>query len=248
MQTLKQSVSQVETPDVETSSADYARRFSGSVGQYFLDLQAREVLRLLSRWPDARVLEVGGGHGQLAIPLVRNGFDLTVTGSDQTCRERLDMLLEPGSFRYQSCNLVELPFDANAFDIVLAFRLLTHLNLWQKLVGEMCRVARKAIIVDYPDIRSFNLISNFLFGAKKAIEGNTRPYHCFRRKEILGAFSRGGFDRPLIRPQFFVPMVVHRRIGLAYVSQTVEAVASLTGLTRLFGSPIILCASAEATT
>ena len=57
-----------ETADVETSSEDYARRFSGRVGEYFLEVQARAALDLLVPWPGARVLDVGGGHGTLGIP------------------------------------------------------------------------------------------------------------------------------------------------------------------------------------
>ena len=73
-------------PDIETASDDYARRFSGEVGAYFLDVQARTTLSLLEPWPGARVLDVGGGHGQVAIPLAENGFDVTVTGSSDECK------------------------------------------------------------------------------------------------------------------------------------------------------------------
>ena len=31
----------MEAPDIETSGADYATRFSGDVGRYFLDVQER---------------------------------------------------------------------------------------------------------------------------------------------------------------------------------------------------------------
>ena len=55
------------TPDVETASDGYARRFAGPVGTYFLARQAAAVARLLSDSdaPGRRALDVGGGHGQL---------------------------------------------------------------------------------------------------------------------------------------------------------------------------------------
>ena len=58
----------IAAPDVETASEDYARRFAGEVGRYFLDVQAEIVLEMLASWPQASVLEVGGGHAQLAGP------------------------------------------------------------------------------------------------------------------------------------------------------------------------------------
>ena len=59
-----------EDADVETSSDAYARRFAGGVGRFFLGRQRDAVLALLAPFPRARVLDVGGGHGQLTGPLV----------------------------------------------------------------------------------------------------------------------------------------------------------------------------------
>ena len=71
----------LETADVETASDDYAARFEGDVGRYFLDQQAAITLKFLDDSPGVRVLDVGGGHGQLTAPLAEQGFDITVTGS-----------------------------------------------------------------------------------------------------------------------------------------------------------------------
>ena len=51
-----------EKADIETSSEDYAKRFSGEVGKYFLDVQAKITLDLLKDLPNSSVLDVGGGH------------------------------------------------------------------------------------------------------------------------------------------------------------------------------------------
>src|SRR5262245_53053861 len=50
-----------EEADVATSSADYARRFAGGVGAWFLEVQAKATVELLAPWPGASVLDVGGG-------------------------------------------------------------------------------------------------------------------------------------------------------------------------------------------
>jgi len=89
-----------ETADIETATADYASRFKGVAGEFFLDRQFEITLNLLEDFPKARILDVGGGHAQLAEPLVQKGFDVTVTGSADSCRTRLDQRLAPDSFDY----------------------------------------------------------------------------------------------------------------------------------------------------
>jgi SAM-dependent methyltransferase len=234
------SVAVPVAPDVETASEGYARRFAGEVGRYFLEVQAETVLELISPWPEARVLEVGGGHAQLAGPLVERGFRVTVTGSEEACRERLDRTLPPGSFDFQVCEAAGLPFPDRSFDVVVAVRLLTHLEGWREALAEMCRVAANAVIVDYPDTRSFNRLYGALFSWKKAVEGNTRTFRCFSPREVVDECTRHGFGRPVVRRQFFVPMVVHRAIGRAGLSRALEGVSGALGLTRAFGSPVLL--------
>jgi SAM-dependent methyltransferase len=234
-----------ETPDIETASEGYAQRFAGEVGRYFLDVQTATVLELLSPWPGARVLEVGGGHAQLAGPLVERGYRVTVTGSEEVCRQRLDRSLPPDAFDFEVCDAARLPFPDRSFDVVVAVRLLTHLDGWRAALAEMCRVARRAVIVDYPDTRSFNRLYGALFAWKKAVEGNTRTFRSFQPGEVIAECARHGFGRPAARRQFFVPMVVHRKLGRAGASRAMEGASGFLGLTRALGSPVILRAERE---
>jgi SAM-dependent methyltransferase len=229
-----------EAADIETSSEDYARRFAGEVGRYFLEVQTAIALKMLAPFRGARVLDVGGGHAQLAVPLVENGVDVTVVGSGEVCRERLDRLLPQGGFDFQACNLLRLPFADRSFEVVVAFRLLAHVDRWRELVRELCRVAERAVIVDYSDVRSFNVLYGPLFRLKRAIEGNTRTFLTFRQGQVAAELARHGFGRCAARREFFVPMVVHRAVGRAGFSRGVERVSSALGLTRAFGSPVIL--------
>jgi SAM-dependent methyltransferase len=229
-----------EQPDVETASADYARRFDGAVGHWFLDLQARTTLELLRDWPNASVLDVGGGHGQVTGPLVDAGYDVTVFGSAETCRERVRAWVDAGTARFRSGDLLALPFGDDAFDVCVCYRLLPHLDRWAGLAAELCRVARRVILVDYPTRRSVNAAAGPLFGVKRGVEGNTRPFRVFRDTEIEAAFAAGSYAVTARRPQFFLPMALHRAAGTVALSRGVEAGAAALGLTRAFGSPVIL--------
>jgi len=183
---------------------------------------------------------VGGGHAQLAVPLIEQGFAVTVTGSADICRNRLDTTCRPGSFSYITCDSLNLPFPDNHFDVVISFRLLPHADKWQELIKEMCRVASKAVIFDYPDKRSVNIFYDILFDLKKNLEGNTRTYTLFTRKEIRRELEKNNFHGSQLRPEFFFPMVVHRKLKMVWLSKLLEAVPRLCGLTKLFGSPIVL--------
>ena len=228
-----------ETPDIETSSEDYAQRFSGRVGAWFLQVQEQAMLRLLAGWPRATVLDVGGGHGQLTDALVREGHAVTVFGSDESCRRRIQSHLDQGRCRFTAGNLLRLPYPAKAFDVVVSVRLLPHMDDWPGLIGELTRVARHAVIVDYPTSRSLNRLTPALFNVKRRAEGNTRSYRVFGDQELMGAFRARGFVQRQRLPQFLWPMVLHRVIGQVGVSRGLEAFGRATRLSQLFGSPVI---------
>jgi len=227
-----------ETADVETSSDGYAARFAGSVGSWMLAVQERAVRELLGA-PGPTVLDVGGGHGQLAPPLAAAGWQVTVFGSDEACAARLQPQIAAGSVRFVSGDLLALPFPDRSFDFAVSVRLLSHCDAWPKLVAELCRVARRAVIVDYPTAESLNRVAPALFGAKKKLEGNTRTFTLFTHREVGEAFAACGFAPAGRVPQFFLPMVLHRALRCRPCSAALEAACRGLGLTRRWGSPVI---------
>ena len=231
----------VETPDLESSAEAYAKRFEGAVGKYFLEVQSSCVLGLLpSPEQCRRVLDVGGGHGQLIGPLVAAGYKVTVLGSDDSCRPRLDRIVGSANYQFLCGSLLDLPCEEDSYDAVLALRLLPHLENWNRFLAELCRVARGCLIVDYPDTRSVNVFSSLLFALKRGVEKNTRRFRCFRRGEILQSLRKNEFEPTTIRGQFLFPMAFHRLMRIAPMSRGIESIARAFGLTRLFGSPVIL--------
>lgn len=204
-----------------------------------LRVQETIALRCLRDMAGARVLDVGGGHGQLAEPLCREGYDVTVISSSVSCRRRIDHLVSAGHCAFQVGNLIDLPYPDDAFDVAISFRMLTHCRRWPTLVSELCRVASRAVVVDYPTIQSVNRLAPALFGAKKRIEGNTRHWKLFRHREVLDEFARHGYALRASKGQFFLPMVLHRAIGCRPVSAAGERVCRALGLTALWGSPVI---------
>jgi SAM-dependent methyltransferase len=233
-------VEEREDADVETSSEGYAHRFEGPVGRFFLQRQAEATLDLLRPFPAASILDVGGGHGQLTGPLVEAGYAVTVLGSDASCEARLREWTAAGRARFVSGDLLAAPLPDRSFDVVLSYRLLPHVRRWPELVATLARLACRAVIVDYPTRRSVNAAADLLFGLKKGVEGNTRPFTVFSDAEIAAAFAARGFAPTGRRPQFFFPMALHRGLRSAGVARSLEGPAAFLGLTRSFGSPVIL--------
>ena len=186
------------------------------------------------------ILDVGGGHGQLAFPLVRAGYDVTVIGSDASCEHRIRELTESGAATFEVGNVIALPYPDKSFDVVVAVRMLTHCERWQELVAEMCRVSRGVVITDYPTCQSLNAAAPALFDAKKKYEKNTRTWKLFKHREVRDAFAASGYAETGRYAQFFLPMVVHRALKCKALSALMEKVCRALGLTRLWGTPVII--------
>jgi hypothetical protein len=193
----------LETPDIETSSAEYAKRFSGKIGAWFLKIQAETTVRMLAAYPNASVLDVGGGHGQITNALVSNGGKITIFGSAASCSQRIQRFVDEGRCSFEVGNILELPYPDRNFEVVVSYRLLPHVVQWKRLISELTRVAEKAVIVDYPSVRSLNYLAPLLFGFKKQLEGNTRPFACFDERELLGEFRAFEFTPAERYPEFF---------------------------------------------
>ena len=109
-------------------------------------------------------------------------------------------------------------------------------------MGELCRVAARAVIVDYPTRRSVNAVAGPLFAAKKRVEGDTRPFAVFRDADVRGRLRGAAASAPTARrPEFVFPMALHRALGAAPVSRGAGGAArAASGLARALGSPVIL--------
>jgi 2-polyprenyl-3-methyl-5-hydroxy-6-metoxy-1,4-benzoquinol methylase len=228
-----------EIADIETASENYANRFAGKIGKWFLQIQAIATLKFLAHYPKATVLDVGGGHGQTLEPLIQQGYQVTILGSAPICRARIQNSLDANLCQFQVGNVLDLPYPDEAFDVVISYRFMAHVEQWQQFVRELSRVAKKAVIIDYPTQRSINALTPYLFKFKKGLEKNTRPFICYQEAELIRHFQNLGLHLDQRYAQFFYPMVVHRALKADRFSAVLENSIRWTGLTRLLGSPVI---------
>lgn len=226
--------------DVETSSAAYASRFAGASGRYLLGVQSRCIAEALADLPPGRALDVGGGHGQLVDVLRGLGWQVTVHGTHELCERNLRELHGQRDCAFVRGDLFNLPAPDRSFELVIAVRLVSHVEQWPKLLAEMCRVASRSVVIDYPTRGGTNARSGRFFGLKKAVEGNTRNYLSFSHEELRRVFAAHGFKVVRSVKQFVLPMVAHRIGRGAAPLRWIESASRALGLTAWRGSPVIL--------
>ncbi len=228
-----------ESPDIDSSSKDYANRFSGDIGKWFLSIQSSALERALSGEKIKTVLDAGGGHGQNIETLQSLGCRVEILGSSPECASLVAGSLDSDQLTFQLGSLLNFPYPDNSFDAVVSFRMLAHLQNWQQHIAELCRVSRGLVVVDFPVTHSVNALAERLFFLKQAVETNTRKYQLFAEAELSEIFVQNNYQQSARYPQYFFPMALYRAVKLTPLAKIMEGCAGLLGLTRALGSPII---------
>lgn len=92
------------------------------------------------------VLEIGCGGGAMAVRMLADNPDITVTGVDidpamvATAARRLRPYGARGRALRADCT--DLPFEPASFDTVVTFLMLHHVGAWEAAVAEAARVLR----------------------------------------------------------------------------------------------------------
>lgn len=112
------------------------------------DLQARQAHVLPLMPEDASILEVGSGAGQTLRILPHTGrLLLGVDISPDLLKEAHD---SNDHFENVQADAEHLPLKTNSFDVAVAQEVLEHVSNWQVALEELCRVARRQVVVTVP--------------------------------------------------------------------------------------------------
>ncbi|MBM7069095.1 class I SAM-dependent methyltransferase [Actibacterium sp. 188UL27-1] len=228
-----------DQPDLDPSTDRYAARFQGRAGEWLLSRQTDALMALIGDDRDVTILDVGGGHGQVARPLAQAGHTVTVLAtSDAALGQVKD--IDSDLLKTTVGPILPLPFADTSFDIVTSFRIMAHIGDWSALLAEMTRVARRAVIFDFPIPGGFNMLEPLLFGLKKRMEGDTRRFDTMRRADVSICLEQHGFPAQRHIGQFVLPMVVHRKLKQPAISGTLEGVCRAVGLASTIGTPVVM--------
>jgi ubiquinone/menaquinone biosynthesis C-methylase UbiE len=220
------------------------RRFGGPIGDLVAATQARVLANFIGRIQQRDVLDVGTGTGRAALLLARGGATVTAVDASEAMLEvaRARAAAEGVNVRFQVGDAHALDFPDKSFDAVVCLRVLMHTPRWRACVAELCRVAGRLVVVDYPAAASFALLESASRRVMHGIGLTTEPYRVFTDNTVADAFERSGFRIRSTHRQFVLPIALHKAIGSRRLTTRVEGVLDKVGLLKAFGSPVSIVA------
>jgi len=230
--------------DVRMAETFEQARFGGPIGRMLAETQERVVSSFLSPVIGVTVLDVGTGTGRAAIALARRGA--TVTGVDASAqmlavaRRRAEESGARATFAHGDVHALDM--SSQSFDAVVCLRVLMHTPDWRRSLAELCRVASRRVVVDYPALCSAALIEAIGRRAAYRFGARVEAYRVFTDRSMRRAFRDNGFRMTGIHRQFVLPIALHKRLASQRATEHVEAVLAGAGLRRLVGSPVTVVA------
>jgi ubiquinone/menaquinone biosynthesis C-methylase UbiE len=220
------------------------RRFSGPIGEMVASTQARVLTNMIGRIKDRDILDVGTGTGRAALLFARGGARVTAVDASKEmlaiARQRAGAQMVEVKFQLGDAHALE--FSDRSFDAVVSLRLLMHAPNWRRCVAELCRVADRLVVVDYPSAYSAALVESLARKLTHSAGMRTEPYRVFTPATIAEAFDRCGFRVRSVHRQFVLPIAFHKALGSRRLTISIERVLDRLGLLKLFGSPITIVA------
>jgi ubiquinone/menaquinone biosynthesis C-methylase UbiE len=230
--------------DARMAETFEAARFSGPIGRLLAETQEQVIANFLSPATGATILDVGTGTGRAAIALARRGA--TVTGIDASAemlavaRRRALESGVPVTFLEGDAHGLSVP--DRAFDAVVCLRVLMHTPDWRRSVGELCRVARHHVVLDYPARWSAAALQSVFRRIAHSLGARVEAYRVFGHRQISSTLRANGFRVVATHEQFVLPIAFHKLHGSAAAATGIERALAAAGLRRLLGSPVTLVA------
>jgi ubiquinone/menaquinone biosynthesis C-methylase UbiE len=220
------------------------RRFGGPIGAYVAATQARVLANMVGRVQDRPILDVGTGTGRAALLMARGGAEVTAVDASEQMLDvaRRRAAEERARIRFQRGDAHALQFRDREFDVVICLRLLMHAPDWRRCLAELCRVAERIVIVDYPAAASVALVESLSRRAVHALGARTEAYRVLSDRAIRRALDESGFHVRSVHRQFVLPIAFHRLIGSSRFTIWSERLLDRVGLLSRFGSPVTLVA------
>jgi 2-polyprenyl-3-methyl-5-hydroxy-6-metoxy-1,4-benzoquinol methylase len=220
------------------------RRFGGPIGGLVASTQARVLANFTGRIKGRRILDVGTGTGRAAVLFARGGAQVTgVDASEEMLKVARQRAAGEGlTIRFLPGDAHALAFPDQSFDVVVSLRVLMHTPDWRTSVAELCRVAGRLVIIDYPSATSFALLDSALRRVAHTLGVRTEPYRVFTDRDIARAFDQHGFRIRSMHRQFVLPIALHKAVGSRRLTLRIEGLLDRLGLLKLAGSPVSIVA------
>jgi ubiquinone/menaquinone biosynthesis C-methylase UbiE len=220
------------------------RRFGGPIGALIAGEQARVLSNFVGRIHGRRILDVGTGTGRAALLLARGGARVTAIDASEAMlavahRRAAD---EGADITFLVGDAHTLDFRDRTFDVVVSLRLVMHAPDWRACVAELCRVADRLVILDYPSRRSVARVQSTARSILHSLGVRTEPYRVLSHGDVVEALQRSGFRVRSVHRQFVLPIAFHKVMRSRRLTVAIEGFLDRAGLLKIFGSPVTLVA------
>jgi 2-polyprenyl-3-methyl-5-hydroxy-6-metoxy-1,4-benzoquinol methylase len=170
-----------------------------------------ELITLLSPMQihDKKILELACGFGDVSVWLSKQGAKVTGVdlGSDLVATASALATVNQVDCRFQQCNITNLPFESDTYDIVLGLAILHHLSESDVLLAlqESCRVLKSGGIAIFlepvENSKLFDLIQNLFPAGTKG-----SPYYrpSILQRKLWNKYIRELDDRAMTNQELIV--------------------------------------------
>lgn len=217
------------------------QHFSGVFGTYLKRSDENALADLL---PDrtGSVLDVGAGSGRISIYLAgsRSGTVVASDASIAMLTTAASRSSDAAHLQFVLADAQYLPFADKSFDYVVSFRTLMHLKDWTGAVAEMCRVTRKAVVIDVPARLGAPGLEAMFHSVLHMLGSKTRPYRTFNRREVRRTFKKIGFVVDHSRKNFVLPVKVSRLLNNSRLPVAIESFFQNIGVSRVLGGQLVI--------
>lgn len=181
--------------------------YYNSKGNTYFNSARIEALKLV-RNKNNRILDLGCGTGHTGKELKKLGLAKEVIGVElfedaaKEAKSNLDRII------VGNIEEIELPFEKNSFDYILAMDILEHLYDPWRIISTTKKFLKKdgTLIVSIPNVQNWRLLRDLVFKGewKYVDQGLLDKTHIrfFTRKSLLRLFSGAGFTSIEIIPGF----------------------------------------------
>src|SRR5262245_19894189 len=143
-----------------------------------------------------------------------------VDASEQMLAVARRRMAEKGlRIRFLIGDALHLDFPDRSFESVISLRVLMHTSDWQQSIAELCRVADRQVLIDYPAACSVAVFQAVARHLAHALGGRTEPYRVFSHRTIVGELESNRFRVRAVHRQFVLPIALYKTIGSRWFSE-----------------------------
>jgi hypothetical protein len=117
-----------------------------------------------------------------------------------------------------------------------------HVPDWRRCLGEICRVTRSCVVIDFPAALSLAAVQGLARRTAARLGARGEPYRLLAERDMMAALAAHGFRVVRTHRQFVLPIALHKRVNVLGFTRAVEALLAGIGLRRLLGSPVTMVA------